>query len=173
MCNVGSVNLQPAFLPGKETNMKATTKRKIVSFGLLGIYGALFITQHLSVYAHIALGIIMLVLVGIHLYLNKAWIKNTFKKIKTGAFKMSSLNWVTLVLSIIFIIAFISGFLAIPGIDSIGAPSVASRIHTIFGNLCLVPVILHVKKHWAGLTKSRNKKRYSETQLQTQKHMQK
>lgn len=138
--------------------MKIKTEKKCVDFSMLGVLLALFITPNLNISAHIALGVALIGLLGLHLFLNKAWISNTIKKIKEGRFEMNSLMWTALVLAVIFIIVNITGFLAIPEAKIAGHPSGIAIAHSLSSRLCLIPLFIHVKKHWKYLTGSQKKK---------------
>ena len=93
--------------------MKAATKRRVLDFSMIGVFVALLISLRMNLLVHIVLGVAMVILVIIHLVLNRTWLSSNFRKIKVGSFKMTSKVGITMIIAAVFLVVTISGLFAL------------------------------------------------------------
>lgn len=113
--------------------MKLTTKKKILDIALMAVFLLLFITPRINIHVHIILGVLMITMIIIHLYMNRTWIINSFKKIKKGKFKLNSMVVMAVVLGVVFVVVNVSGFFAIDTMGVHVSPA-AARMHPLLSS---------------------------------------
>ena len=114
---------------------------------------------------HAIVGIVFSLLVILHLYLNRKWVVSAANSIKAGkaSAKIKRLFIIDMILIIVWGIAIVTGFLAIPsfvfGIESF---YVFGRLHAVSSRLGAGIVVIHIFQHlgqirsYLGLKKARN-----------------
>ena len=99
---------------------------------------------------HAIVGSVFTLLVAAHLYLNRKWIVSVTKSIiakKTNS-KTKQLYIVDMILMVVWGIAIITGFLAIPSfVNNIESFYVFSRIHAVSSRIGAVVILVHIYQH--------------------------
>jgi len=126
--------------------------RKIVDLSLFLAFILLPITSARWIAVHQITGILMLLLIIIHLYLNIGWIKNSLKNLFKG--KMNKKAKRLLVLAALLAIAFtatiITGILAAQALSIDGGGNhPVHRLHTLSAIISGILVLLHIKLNWS------------------------
>jgi len=85
-----------------------------------------------------------------HLYLNRKWLVSTTKSIKEGKAnkKLKQLYVVDIALIVVWSVAIVTGFLAIPWfVNNLEAFSAYSRIHSVTSRIGGVIILIHIYQH--------------------------
>ena len=99
---------------------------------------------------HAVVGSVFALLVAVHLYLNRKWVVSVTKSIIAGKAnkKTKQLYIVDMILMIVWGIAIITGFLAIPSfVNYIESFYVFSRIHAVSSRIGAVIILVHIYQH--------------------------
>ena len=103
---------------------------------------------------HATVGSVFVILVLLHLWLNRNWIYAVFTAIreKRANKKMKQLFIVNLCLIVTWDIVIISGFLAIPSfIYDIESFHIFSRIHAVSSRIGAILLVVHISQHIAHI----------------------
>ena len=99
---------------------------------------------------HATVGSVFVILVLLHLWLNRNWIYAVFTAIreKRANKKLKQLFFVNMCLIVTWDIVIISGFLAIPSfIYDIESFHIFSRIHAVSSRIGVVLIVVHIIQH--------------------------
>ena len=99
---------------------------------------------------HAVVGSVFTLLVAAHLYLNRKWVVSVTKSVieKKVNKKTKQLYIVDMVLMVVWGIAIITGFLAIPSfIGDVESFYVLSRIHAISSRIGAAVILVHIYQH--------------------------
>ena len=99
---------------------------------------------------HAIVGSIFTLLVAAHLYLNRKWLVSVTKSIiaKKANIKTKQLYIVDMILMVVWGIAIITGFLAIPSfVNDAESFHIFSSIHAISSRIGAVVILVHIFQH--------------------------
>ena len=114
---------------------------------------------------HAIVGSVFTVLIAIHLCLNMKWVTSVTKSImaKKANKKVKQLYIVDLILIVVWSIAIVTGFLAIPTFFNDIDANTFSRLHGVSSRIGAVVILIHIYQHlgqirsYIGLKKRRAK----------------
>ena len=99
---------------------------------------------------HAVVGSVFTLLVALHLFLNRKWIVSVTKSIiaKKANSKTKQLYIVDMILIVVWGVAIVTGFLAIPSlVNEIESFYVFSRIHSVSSRIGAVIILIHIYQH--------------------------
>ena len=98
---------------------------------------------------HSVVGTVFAILVAVHLYLNRKWVAAVTKSIKDGKAnkKLKQLYIVDMILIVVWGIAILSGFLAIPSFINNIESCMFGRIHAASSRIGGVVILIHIYQH--------------------------
>lgn len=103
---------------------------------------------------HAVVGSVFTLLLALHLYLNRKWVVSATKSMlaKKANKKVKQLYIVDLILMVVWGIAIITGFLAIPSfVHGIESFDIFSRIHAISSRVGAGIILIHIYQHWGHI----------------------
>ena len=99
---------------------------------------------------HAVVGSVFALLAAAHLYLNRKWVVSVTKSViaKKANSKTKQIYIVDMILTVVWGIAIITGFLAIPSFaNDVEAFYVFSRIHAVSSRIGAVIILVHIYQH--------------------------
>ena len=102
---------------------------------------------------HAVVGTVFALLAAVHLHLNRKWLVSVTKSMMARATnkKIKRLYAVNMALIVLWSIAIITGFLAIPAFIQGAEADIFGRIHGVSSRIGGVVIFVHIYQHWGQI----------------------